>query len=196
MTMLFSCGSPEDAVENEMQQENNDPNMRDNLDPPSHAAPDDEADLRMTDPAIGGHTMMPTQLITENITSNMNLTTFASLIRKGEIVDVLAGTGPYTIFAPSNEAFESLPEGVLENLTDEENQQRLKELLNNHIVTGAITNAELLDATTLNTVGGERLTVTKRGGNVMVNGAEVVEGGIISDNGVIHVVDKVLTVEN
>lgn len=152
----------------------------------------EEVDLTATNPDLGGHEMMPTQLIVENITSNYKLQTLASALRQAELVNALNAGGPYTVFAPRNEAFEALPDGVLEDLMLNENKARLRELLNNHVVSGLVTVAELKDGAVLETVGGEQLRVSRRGNNVMINGAGIVQPEGASENGVIYVIDKVL----
>lgn len=201
---LMSCGSgqPDDYQQNEMQEESTEPNARREADSrgvePStnlDAVAGGDASLRHTDPNIGGHEMMPTQLITENITSGMNLATFASIIRHAGVVEQLAGKGPYTVFAPSNDAFEALPENELENLMKPENRERLREVVDNHIVAGALTANDLQDGAMLKTMGGAQLQVTKRNNTVAINGAEVEEANILSENGVIHIVGKVLAPE-
>lgn len=198
---LISCGTgADDHQQNEMQEENTEPNARREADsrgvePGTHlepVSPNDEANLRHTDPNIGGTDMMAGQLITENITSGINLSTFASIIRHAGVVEQLAGAGPFTVFAPSNDAFEALPENDLENLMKPENRQRLRELVNNNIVTGALSVNDLQDGATLRTVGGAQLQVSKRNNTVVVNGAEVTQANVMSKNGVIHVVNKVL----
>ena len=155
----------------------------------------EEVDLTMTDPAIGGHEMMPSQNIVENITSAPTLTTMASVLRRADMVTTLSGTGPYTVFAPTNEAFEGLPENTLEDLLKPENRQRLRDILSNHVVTGSLSAEQLQDGAMLKTVGGGQLKVSKRGNQVMVNGAEVQMPNNRSQNGIIHVVNKVLTPE-
>ncbi|RDV14648.1 fasciclin domain-containing protein [Pontibacter diazotrophicus] len=202
---LMSCnsGGGDDHQQNELQEEALTPTGRQEADSRGvtpgtglePVSPDDGANLSHTDPNIGGHEMMPTQLITENITSGINLATFASIIRHAGVVEQLAGEGPYTVFAPSNDAFEALPENELENLMKPENRARLREVVNNHVVAGALTANDLQDGAMLKTVGGAQLQVTKRNNTVAINGAEVEEANIMSENGVIHIVGKVLASE-
>jgi uncharacterized surface protein with fasciclin (FAS1) repeats len=202
-TLLFGCGTNEEKIENPMQEETK-PNpgsqteakMTNQNTPGKQAggseAGETEVDLTMTDPDIGGHKMMPTQNIVENITSAPTLTTLASAIRKAGLVNTLNATGPYTVFAPTNESFEALPNGIVEDLMKTENKQRLVELLNNHVVAGKVGAANLQDGAILKTVGGRQLKVSKRNGKIMVGGAEVVVANAQSGNGVIHVINKVL----
>ncbi|GHA72032.1 fasciclin domain-containing protein [Pontibacter akesuensis] len=196
---LASCGTDESNSQNEMQEQSSEPTGREEpyargTNPSTASAKNDEGNLDDTNPKIGGHEMMPTQIITENITSNYKLQTLASLIRKAGLVETLNATGPYTVFAPVNDAFEGLPENVLEDLTKTENKAQLVEILNNHVIAGKLTANDLKDGAMLKTVGGESLKVTKRGNDVMINGAKVSEADQMSANGVIHVIDKVLAV--
>lgn len=202
-TLMFSCGSNDDKMENPMQEETR-PNpgaqveakMTDPNTPGRQAGEGEmggeEVDLTMTDPDVGGYEMMPSQNVVENITSAPTLTTLAAALRKADLVRTLNATGPYTVFAPTNEAFEALPDGVLEDLMEPENKQKLVEILNSHVVAGRLTANDLQDGTVLKTVGGEQLKVTKRNNEIMINGAEVVIANAQSDNGVIHVINKVL----
>lgn len=193
---LMSCGQ-DDHAQNEMQEESIEPTARREaygrgLEPSSSVAKEDDASLSHTDPDVGGHEMMPTQLITENITSGINLTTFASIIRHAEVVKELSSPGPYTVFVPSNDAFEGLPDNTLEDLMKPENKQRLMQVVNNHVVAGALSAKDLQNGAMLKTVGGAELKVTNRNNVVTVNGAEVVEANIVSENGVLHVINKVM----
>jgi uncharacterized surface protein with fasciclin (FAS1) repeats len=149
-----------------------------------------------TSASIGGTEMMASRSIVENITANPELATMASLIRQANIVEDLNATGPYTVFAPSNDAFKSLPEGTLKDLMKAENRQQLKTLLNSHVVPGKVTAAQLQDGSSLKTVGGAELKVTKQNNSIRVNGAEVTEGDAMSQNGVIHVIDQVMMAQN
>lgn len=197
---LVSCGTDESNSQNEMQEESTEPTGRDEpyargTNPSTASAKTGgEVELSDTNPQLGGNEMMPTQIITENITSNYKLQTLASLIRKAGLVETLNATGPYTVFAPVNEAFEGLPENVIEDLSKNENKAQLVEILNNHVIAGKLTADDLKDGAMLKTVGGKSLKVTKKGNDVMINGAKVSEADQMSENGVIHIIDKVLAV--
>ncbi|WP_439881611.1 fasciclin domain-containing protein [Pontibacter sp. MBLB2868] len=204
-TMLFSCGNNEERMENPIQEETKpNPGAQEeakmtNPNTPGRIAGGGKAeggtkevDLTMTDPDVGGHEMMPSQKLVENITSAPTLTTLASALRKADLVRTLNATGPYTVFAPTNEAFDALPDDVIEDLMRPENKQQLVEILNNHVVAGRLTADNLQDGAMLKTVGGEQLKVTKRNNKIMINGAEVIIANAQSDNGVIHVINKVL----
>ncbi|RIJ37033.1 fasciclin domain-containing protein [Pontibacter oryzae] len=201
---LLSCGNEHTANETQEESKPNpgaqvdakmtNPNTSGRLSGEGEAG-GENVDLSMTDPSVGGNEMMPSQMILENITSNQKLSTLAAALRKAGMVNTLNDTGPYTVFAPQNKAFEALPATVLDELMKTENKQRLQSILKNHVVTGKLTAADLKDGAILNTVGGEQLKVAKQGEKVMINGAEVVRPDALSENGVIHVIDKVLVTE-
>jgi uncharacterized surface protein with fasciclin (FAS1) repeats len=201
--LLLSCGSNDDRSKNPMQEEgkvnsgaHEQAKMTNQNTPGKQAGEGEmegkEVDLTMTDPDLGGYKMMPSQKIVENITSAPTLTTLASAIHRAELIRTLNATGPYTLFAPTNEAFEALPNGVIEDLMKDENKSQLLNILNNHVVAGRLTASNLQDGSILKTLGGEQLKVTKRDDNIMINGAEVIMANAQSDNGIIHVVNKVL----
>ncbi|MCJ8165258.1 fasciclin domain-containing protein [Pontibacter sp. E15-1] len=196
---LWGCGSGGENMKNETQQESTEPTMQseaagNGTEPSSGLASENDAGLGATDPDIGGYEMMPSQTIVENVTSNAKLSMLASALRKAEIVEALSGTGPYTLFAPTNDAFEGLPENTLENLMKPENRTQLVGLLRNHVVAGMLKSGQLQDGSTLKTLSGDELKVTRQGNRMRVNGAEVLKDNAMSQNGVIHVVNKVITV--
>ena len=192
---LMGCNTGDERMQNPMQEESTEPTTRRDagargVEPDTHLEPgveDGEAEAR-----IGGNEMLPSQTIVQNVTANTKLTTLASVLRKAELIDKLDATGPHTVFAPTDEAFEALPENALETLMEPENKAQLVALLNNHIVAGQLKADQLQDGSTLTTLGGTQLKVTKQGDKLMVNGAEVMEADAMSQNGVIHVVNKVM----
>jgi uncharacterized surface protein with fasciclin (FAS1) repeats len=195
---LMSCGTDDGNSQDRMQEQNTEPNVRREADsrgvnPSSSADPKTDGEGQPQSSAnIGGTEMMPSRSIVENITANVELTTMASVIRHAGIVESLNATGPYTVFAPSDEAFKSLPEGALEGLMKPENKERLTTLLNNHVVPGKVTAVQLQDGSSLKTVGGQELRIIKESNRTTVNGAEVTEGDAMSQNGVIHIINKVM----
>lgn len=122
--------------------------------------------------------------------------TFATLVQALEAVQLdalLADGGPYTVFAPSNDAFDALPEGTLEYLLDPSNAADLKAVLSYHIVDESLTSTELADTSKQQqTVAGTELTITPSEHGVQVNEANVVAADIQASNGVIHIIDSVL----
>ena len=123
---------------------------------------------------------------------NENLSTLVAAVKAGGLVETLQGKGPFTVFAPTNEAFAALPAGTLEMLLKPENKDKLVAILTYHVVAGKVMSSDLagktLDAATVQ--GGE-LAIDATSG-VTVNGANVVTADIETSNGVIHVIDAVL----
>jgi uncharacterized surface protein with fasciclin (FAS1) repeats len=121
-----------------------------------------------------------------------NFTTLVRAVEAAGLVEVLQGPGPFTVFAPTDEAFARLPEGTLESLLQD--REALATVLTYHVVPGRITSAEVLSAGSAapTTVQGESLTVTGRDGRVEVDGATVVQADVMASNGVIHAIDSVV----
>ena len=159
----------------------------------SNAGARDHLDTALTGTGAGGDdTMVPSNNLVANAMASQQLTIFTSLLKQADLENTLNGTGPYTVFAPTDEAFRALPEGAIEDLMKPENKQRLVEVLHNHIVTGKLAAADMQDGALLKTSGGQQLKVSKQGEKMMVNGATVVKADGRSHNGVLHTVDKVL----
>lgn len=124
--------------------------------------------------------------------TNQDLSTFVKAVQSAERTQMLNSEGPFTVFAPTNEAFNALPKGTLDNLMMPENKQKLGDILAYHVVEGTVMASDLSDGQTVTTVQGEKLTVTKQNGNVMINGAQVIQADVNTSNGVVHIIDKVL----
>lgn len=119
--------------------------------------------------------------------------TLVAAVQAAELVDVLKGEGPFTVFAPTDEAFAALPEGTVDNLLLPENRDQLVAVLTYHVVPGTVMAKDADGATVeLDTVQGTTLTVDGTGEGVTVNGANVISADISADNGVIHVIDTVI----
>ncbi|QFU08664.1 Cell surface lipoprotein MPB83 precursor [Rhodobacteraceae bacterium THAF1] len=121
-----------------------------------------------------------------------NFTTLITAVEAAELGDTLTGEGPFTVFAPTDEAFDALPDGTVEELTMDENQQQLTDILTYHVVPMAAMSGDLSDGQEIETVNGEMLTVSIDGDTVMIDGATVTQADIEASNGVIHVIDTVL----
>ncbi len=119
-------------------------------------------------------------------------TTLVAAVTAAGLVDVLSGDGPFTVFAPTNAAFASLPAGTLDNLLLPENKETLAGILTYHVVAGNVMAADLSDGQMVTTVNGQQLTVTIVDGNVMINGAKVTAADLVGTNGVVHVIDGVV----
>lgn len=128
--------------------------------------------------------------------ANGNLSTLVQAIQQAERTQLLDSEGPFTVFAPTNDAFETLPEGTLEDLMKPENKQKLADILAYHIVEGSVMTADLADGQTITTVQGNTLNVSKENGKIIINGAQVVEADVDASNGTVHVINKVLMPSN
>jgi uncharacterized surface protein with fasciclin (FAS1) repeats len=155
-------------------------------------------------PMVGGSAMYPTRNIIENAMNSKDHTTLVAAVKAGGLVDTLEGPGPFTVFAPTNEAFAALPAGTVDTLLKPENKSTLDKILTYHVVPGRL-DAMALDRqiaagggkAALKTVEGDWLTVTGSGGSLAVtdekgNSANVTISNVYQSNGVILVIDKVL----
>ena len=121
-----------------------------------------------------------------------NFTTLAAALEAGGLVETLKGEGPFTVFAPTDEAFAKLPAGTVETLLEPANKAQLVAVLTYHVVPGMLPAAEVVKYDEADTVNGARLDIDFSGSGVMVNGANVTATDIMADNGVIHVIDAVV----
>jgi uncharacterized surface protein with fasciclin (FAS1) repeats len=118
--------------------------------------------------------------------------TLAQALQAADLVDTLKGAGPFTVFAPTDEAFAKLPAGTLEDLLKPENKAKLRAILTYHVIRGKVMSPEVVKLSSAKTVNGQELKINTSGGAVMVNDARVVKTDIAASNGVIHVVDAVI----
>ena len=118
--------------------------------------------------------------------------TLAAALKAAGLVDTLKGAGPFTVFAPTDDAFAKLPKGTVEDLLKPENKARLTAILTYHVVPGKVMAADVTKVTDAKTVQGGSVKVKAAGGKVMIDNATVVKTDIGASNGVIHVVDSVL----
>jgi uncharacterized surface protein with fasciclin (FAS1) repeats len=118
--------------------------------------------------------------------------TLAAALKAAGLVDTLKGRGPFTVFAPTDEAFAKLPAGTVDNLLKPENKARLSAILTYHVVPGAVTSGQVTKLSEAKTVNGAMVKVSTAGGKVMINNANVVKADIAASNGVIHVIDTVI----
>ena len=135
-------------------------------------------------PAPGGKTIVDLAVATPD------LSTLVTALKAGGLVDTLSGPGPFTVFAPTNEAFTALPAGVLANLL--KNKAQLDNVLTYHVVAGAVRAEALKDGEKIKTLQGEELTVRIAGGDVFINSAKVTTADVTASNGVVHIIDGVL----
>ncbi len=141
---------------------------------------------------VGGAMMVPSKNIVENAAGSSEHTTLVAAVKAADLVETLSGAGPFTVFAPTNAAFDALPAGTVEGLLKPENKGKLAKILTYHVVAGALKAADLTDGMELTTVEGEKLKVSVKDGIVMVGNAKVTTADVVSSNGVTHVIDAVL----
>jgi uncharacterized surface protein with fasciclin (FAS1) repeats len=154
---------------------------------------------------VGGAAMYPSKNIIQNAVNSKDHTTLVAAVKAAGLVDTLQGTGPFTVFAPTNAAFAKLPAGTVDNLLKPENKAMLTKVLTYHVVPGRMTTAQLEKAVKdgggmakLKTVAGEELTVKDAGnGKLSITDAKgdvamVTISNVLQSNGVIQVVDTVL----
>jgi uncharacterized surface protein with fasciclin (FAS1) repeats len=121
-----------------------------------------------------------------------SFTTLAKALTAADLVATLKGPGPFTVFAPTDEAFAKLPAGTLDDLLKPENKTMLRRVLTYHVVPGKVMAADVAKVSSAKAVSGDTLAVKASGGTVMVDKARVVRTDIATSNGVIHVIDTVL----
>ncbi len=118
-------------------------------------------------------------------------TTLVAALKAADYVNVISNAGPFTVFAPTNAAFDALPKGTLEDLLKPENKDKLRSILEYHVYVGVLKDALLGDGMTYGMASGQNITIGNKDGKITVNGANVI-ASIPATNGIIHVIDKVL----
>ena len=121
-----------------------------------------------------------------------NFNTLAAALKAADLIDTLKGPGPFTVFAPTDEAFAKLPAGALDDLLKPENKAKLQKILKYHVVSGKVMAASVMKLRSAKTVQGQNVSVKKMNGAVMIDGATVTKTDIVASNGVVHVIDTVL----
>jgi uncharacterized surface protein with fasciclin (FAS1) repeats len=132
-----------------------------------------------------------TQTVVEIAAANKDFSTLVAAVKAADLATTLSGDGPFTVFAPTNEAFAKLPKGTVEELLKPENKAKLAGILTYHVVAGKVAAADV-KAGKVKTVNGAEFEVKVAGGKVTVDGANVVKTDIIGKNGIIHVLDAVI----
>lgn len=162
------------------------------------------ASAQMKDPEVGGAAMFPTMTIVQNAMNSPIHKTLVSAVKAAGLVDTLSGAGPFTVFAPTDDAFAKLPAGTVETLVQPENKATLSKVLTYHVVPGRISSRELKawikkggGKYVMTTVEGGKLTATMSGRNILLTDekggeATVTTADVFQSNGVIHVIDAVL----
>ncbi|GAA4350126.1 hypothetical protein GCM10023185_07570 [Hymenobacter saemangeumensis] len=189
-----SCGSDNSATTETETTATNNVNPADSI----AAAAGDSA--RMAKPEgvmVDGVAMTGDKNIVENAMNAKSVSTLVAAVKQAGLVETLSGSGPFTVFAPTNAAFDRLPKGAVAGLMKPESKEKLKGVLTYHVIPSRLVAADLKDGQQLTTVNGEKLTISVKDGKVMVsNGkdapATVQIADVISSNGVTHVIDGVV----
>jgi uncharacterized surface protein with fasciclin (FAS1) repeats len=132
------------------------------------------------------------QDIVDTAVSAGSFKTLAKALEAAGLVDTLKGKGPFTVFAPTDEAFAKLPAGTIETLLEPANKAKLRRILTYHVVSGTVKAADVVKLRSAKAVSGDTITIATQMGGVMVDGAHVVKTDITASNGVIHVIDAVI----
>ena len=153
---------------------------------------------------VGGAAMYPSKNIVENALNSKDHTTLVAAVKAAGLVETLEGSGPFTVFAPTNEAFNKLPAGTVDNLLKPENKDKLTAVLTYHVISGNVDSKTLMEwikknngTYTATTVQGDKLMFSMKGKDLLVmdesgNTAKVTIKDVYQSNGVIHVIDTVL----
>ena len=160
--------------------------------------------MATTAPMVGGAAMYPTKTIVQNAIASPDHTTLVAAVKAAGLVDTLNGAGPFTVFAPTNEAFDKLPPGTVTTLTQPENKAALTKILTYHVVSGSYSTSDLMKmikdgggTATLTTVQGEPLTLTLHHHKIVIHDqkggeAHITVKNVVQSNGMIQVIDGVL----
>jgi len=158
----------------------------------------------LANPTVGGAPMFATKNIVENAMNSRDHTTLVATVKAAGLVDTLQGAGPFTVFAPTNEAFKKLPRGTVETLVKPENKATLTKILTYHVVPGKISAGDIDKMITegggkamLKTVEGDTLTAMRKGKSIMLSDdkgetAAITIANVYQSNGVIHVINRVM----
>lgn len=130
--------------------------------------------------------------IVDTAASNSDFSTLVAAVKAAGLVDTLKGDGPFTVFAPTNDAFAKLPAGTVENLLKPENKDQLVKILTYHVVAGEVYAKDVVKLNKAKTVQGDSIVINVSGGAVKADNANVVKTDIKTSNGVIHVIDQVI----
>ena len=141
--------------------------------------------------AVGAQAQQEKDIVDTAVAAGSS-TTLAKALEAADLVDTLKGNGPYTVFAPTDEAFAKLPAATLNDLLKPENRNKLKRILTYHVVSGRVSSADVVKKQSATAVSGDTIRITSSGGVVMVNNARVVKADIAASNGIIHVIDTVI----
>jgi uncharacterized surface protein with fasciclin (FAS1) repeats len=130
--------------------------------------------------------------IVDTAVSAGSFNTLVAAVKAADLVDTLKGKGPFTVFAPTDDAFAKLPAGTLDDLLKPENKDKLTSILTYHVVPGKVMAKDVATMKMAETVNGQSFMVNMEGGNVMIDNAKVIQADIECSNGIIHVIDSVI----
>lgn len=170
-SLLFSC-TGKSTVSNEV-------NATENLTAGQSAVKDDESAKDVVKIAAG----------------SKDHTTLVAAVKQAGLVDALSNAGPFTVFAPTNAAFEKLPENTVNDLMKAANKEKLQDILQYHVFVGSLKTDLMQDGQTLNQVNGGNISISKKDGKTQVNNTATIVASIPASNGIIHVIDAVLVPE-
>ncbi|KAA3649000.1 MAG: fasciclin domain-containing protein [Proteobacteria bacterium] len=147
----------------------------------------------ITGMAVAGNYKSDKKDIVDTAVAAGSFNTLATALQAAGLIDTLKGDGPFTVFAPTDEAFTKLPEGTVENLLKPENKDKLTAILTYHVVSGKVYAKQVVDLDSATTVEGSDISIVVKDGNVILNGnSTVTKTDIKTSNGIIHVIDQVL----
>lgn len=200
--LISACGSPAANIAANSNANRMNSNMTSNANSASTANSNTMANT--TNPMVGGAPMLATKDIIDNAVNSKDHTTLVAAVKAAELVETLKGAGPFTVFAPTNAAFDKIPKATLDSLLKPENKKTLAGILTYHVVAGKQDAASIVKAieagngkATFKTVAGGALTASLDGKNVVLTDEKggkstVTIADVMQSNGVIHVVDTVL----
>lgn len=154
--------------------------------------PETTAPAKETGVEVGGAMMAPSKNIVENAMGSSDHTTLVAAVKAAGLATTLSGAGPFTVFAPTNAAFDKLPAGTVDKLLKPEMKGDLTKVLTYHVVAGSYKSSDLKDGMELTTVEGGKIKLSQKDGAWWVNGAKITIPDVISSNGVTYVIDGVL----
>ena len=202
---MTGCGAPAtNTTNNSMNRMNSNSMMNSNSSMNTNSSMSNAATSTSDNPMVGGSPMLKTKDIIDNAVNSKDHTTLVAAVKAAGLVETLKGAGPFTVFAPTNAAFDKVPKAALDNLMKPESKKTLTGILTYHVVAGKMDAASIAKAiedgkgkATFKTVAGGTLTATKEGNDIVLTDekggkSKVTIADVMQSNGVIHVVDSVL----
>ena len=141
---------------------------------------------------VGGAAMYPSKNIVQNAVNSKDHTTLVAALKQAELVTSLSNAGPFTVFAPTNAAFDKLPAGTVEGLMKDDKKADLQNILQYHVAVAGYKAENLKDGQVIGMANGDNITLSVKDGKIMVNGSATIIASIPASNGIIHVIDAVL----